>query len=139
MDGSFMIREHVLTDGERDNILNEIGAKISQLRLRDYRTQGELLIRVKETYLRHGEWLDWLHENVSFSHRHAERLMRTAKWLRGKDAAVKSLDFTKAYALSRLTPSEYKDFIDKVPIKKIESMKKAELELLVREYVESHR
>lgn len=138
MDGTFMVRVRPMTDEERDNILNELSMKISKLGERDYRAQGELLIRAKDK-LKHGEWLDWLQENVSFSYRQAERLIRTAMWMRGKNIKTKSLPFTKAYILSRLTSNEYKDFLDEVPFKEIESMKKSELEIMVREYVKSHR
>lgn len=138
MDGTFMIGERLMTDGEKDNLLNGLSTKISQLRERDYQTQGELLIRAKDN-LKHGEWLDWLHDNISFSHRQAERLMRTAMWMRGKDSRTKSLPSTKVYILSRLTSDEYRDFLNEIPIKEIESIKKSELEILVRKYLKSHR
>lgn len=62
---------------------------------------GKLLIEAKKSFGKHGDWLNWLKENVDISISKAQRLMRVADKF-ANTAPVPFMDYTKAYILSAL-------------------------------------
>ena len=50
---------------------------------KSYLEIGGVLIQARKVYKGHGDWLKWLKENVPFSARHAQRLIRVAEMFDG--------------------------------------------------------
>ncbi len=103
---------------------------------------GRDLLRAKRIFGKHGGWEDWLKENVHFSVRQSQRLMRVAEWF-GETTPVSHLDFSKAYILTRIPKTRLEDFLGKYksagadvdPLQVIQNMSKRDLEDAVREYL----
>lgn len=142
--------KHQPGDGGKDSSqvkakLSEISKRLSQLQEqneRSYLEQGQLLLDAKSLFGKHGEWLNWLKNNSPFSVRHAQRLMRVAEWA-GKTPPESFLDFSKAYALTRIPKARMSDFLtqiktaktDEDPLQAIQAMGKRELEMAIRAYL----
>lgn len=142
--------KHQHGDGGRDSSqvkakLSEISKSLSQLQEQNeqsYLEQGRLLLEAKSLFGKHGEWLDWLKNNSPFSVRQAQRLTRVAEWV-GKTTPGSFLDFSKAYALTRIPRARMNDFLtqikttktDEDPLHAIQAMGKRELETVIREYL----
>lgn len=103
---------------------------------------GRELLRAKSIFGKHGGWEDWLKENVPFSVRQSQRLMRVAEWF--EETTLGSfLDFSKAYILTRIPKTRLDDFLGKYksadadvdPLQVIQNMSKRDLEDAVREYL----
>lgn len=87
---------------------------------------------------KHGEWLEWLKDNVDMSICKVQRLMKVAHWMDGNEAPVLYLSFTQAYILCRLSKKELEDFGNYINgIEKVETMSKRELESKVRDFLKS--
>lgn len=102
---------------------------------------GHLLIKAKEHFGKHGEWISWLNENVDFSICKVQRLMKVAMWIDENEALVpylklKELEWTKLYILTRLSGDELKEFADFCK-KDIHNMKKWQLETTIQDYLKS--
>jgi len=100
---------------------------------------GGLLIEAKKELKkkRAGSWINWLHDNVDFSERTAQRLMRLADEFTNA-TPVSELGCTKAYILLSLPPEEREDFIADShevdgEVKSVADMSKRELEEIIRE------
>ena len=94
------------TDNSWEHQLNTFKLKIEDLQERfeqSYLEIGGLLIQAREVYKGHGDWIKCLKENVPFSVRHAQRLIRVAEMF--DDATLVSrlrLTSSKAYILTRV-------------------------------------
>lgn len=105
---------------------------------------GSDLLKAKKFFGKHGDWIRWLRNNFPFSVRQAQRLMRVAEWF-GDTTPGSSLDFTKAYILTRIPKPKADDFLkqyhthgtDAEPLSVIQAMGKRELEKAIREYLVS--
>lgn len=105
---------------------------------------GSELLKAKKFFGKHGDWIRWLRNNFPFSVRQAQRLMRVAEWF-GDTTPGSSLDFTKAYILTRIPKSKADDFLkqyhthgtDAEPLSVIQAMGKRKLEKAIREYLVS--
>lgn len=139
-----------ITSGVKDE--EECAAQLQQFSARIYKNWdacgglylkiGKDLQKAKKLLPRPGEWLNWVKSSVPFSARKAQRLMRVAAWF--GDAPLGSyLDFSKAYALTRLPKENLNDFFkkqgagndDKTPLSVIQNMSKRDLEKAVRDYL----
>lgn len=73
---------------------------------------GRVLIQARDTYKGHGDWIKWLKENVPFSVRHAQRLIRVAEMF--DDATLVSrlrLTSSKAHVLTRVSKGDVDHFL----------------------------
>ena len=102
---------------------------------------GKLLIQAQGVYKGHGSWIKWLKENVPFSVRHVQRLIRVAEMF-GDATLVSQLGLTssKAYALTRISKNDLNDFLNTFSTvggkrKSIEDLTKRELELEVTAFL----
>ena len=97
---------------------------------------GQRLLEAK-AILPHGEWLPWLTEQVEFSERQAQRIMKLAQeW--ANPTALSDLGATKALALLALPPEERQKFLSENHIvdgeeKSVIDMTSRELEKAVKE------
>ena len=97
---------------------------------------GQRLIEAK-AMLPHGEWTQWLTEQVEFSERTAQNFMRLAReW--SNPQALADLGATKALTLLALPPEERQQFIEENHIvdgkeKSVIDMTSRELERAIRE------
>lgn len=97
---------------------------------------GQRLIEAK-SMLPHGEWTQWLAEQVEFSERTAQNFMRLAReW--SNPQALADLGATKALTLLALPPEERQQFIEENHIvdgeeKSVIDMTSRELEKAIRE------
>ena len=121
--------------GERtiENITNEIlhyqavgGDAIIQI--------GQRLIEAKEQ-LPHGGWLPWLSEQVHYSERTAQRLMKIAREC-SNPTALSDLGATKALALLALPSEEREEFME---MHDVPNMSTRELEDAIRERDEARK
>lgn len=65
-----------------ENQLNTYKQRIEDLQEEygeSYLEIGKVLVQARDIYKGHGNWLEWLKENVPFSVRHAQRLIRVAE------------------------------------------------------------
>ena len=94
---------------------------------------GRLLLeaRRRKDYGKYGKWLDWLKE-VDIPAYKAQRMIRVAEWIDGKETPVSHLGFTKLYVLSRLSHDDFKSFRER---NQIERMSKRELQKAVCNYL----
>ena len=94
------------TDDSWEHQLNTFKQEIEKLQERyeqSYLEIGRLLIQARDVYKGHGDWIKWLKENVPFSVRHAQRLIRVAEMF--DDTTLVSqlrLTSSKAYILTRI-------------------------------------
>ena len=106
---------------------------------------GKLLLQARDIYKGHGNWGKWLKENLPFSIRHAQRLIRVAEMF--DDATLVShfeLTSSKAYILTRIGKDDVDDFCNTFfPVgdskKTVRSMTKRELDLVVHEFLKRKR
>lgn len=130
------------TDNSWEHQLNTFKLKIEDLQERfeqSYLEIGGLLIQAREVYKGHGDWIKCLKENVPFSVRHAQRLIRVAEMF--DDATMVSrlrLTSSKAYILTRLDKKDMNNFLESGHIfriggnpKFVKDMTRRELELAV--------
>lgn len=89
---------------------------------------GKRLIEAK-AQLKHGEWLEWLREEVAFSEASAQRYMRLAREY-GESRTVTDLGAGKALELLALPESEREGFLEENDVL---SMTKAQLKAAIRE------
>lgn len=106
-----------------------------------YQEIGRLLLQARDIYKGRGDWTRWLKENVPFSVRHAQRLIRVAEMF-GDATLVSQLGLTssKAYALTRISKNDLNDFLNTFSTvggkrKSIEDLTKRELELEVTAFL----
>lgn len=103
---------------------------------------GQRLIEAK-SMLPHGEWTQWLTEQVEFSERTAQNFMRLAReW--SNPQALADLGATKALTLLALPPEERQQFIEENHIvdgeeKSVIDMTSRELEKAIRELDEAKK
>lgn len=94
--------------------LNEYKQKIEELQEhydQSYLEIGQLLIQARNIHKGHGNWLQWLKDNVPFTVRHAQRLIRTAEMFADADLVSKlGLTSSKAYVLSRVDKDDIDHF-----------------------------
>lgn len=107
---------------------------------------GDVLIRAREVFKGHGNWIRWMEDNLPFSVRQAQRRIKAAKF-RTKNATLVShlgLSATHLYLLARLDSGDVKAFLDvphnvekdgDVGKKMVQDMSKKELEFAVRNYL----
>ena len=95
---------------------------------------GKRLIEAKEM-LPHGGWLPWLSEQVNYSERTAQRLMKIARDC-SNPTLVSDLGRTKALALLALPDEEQKALMEAYDVP---NMSKRELEDAIRERDEARR
>ena len=126
--------------------LDTLKQKIEELQEsydQSYLEIGRVLIQAREVYKGHGDWTKWLKENVPFSVRHAQRLIRVAEMLASDDATLVSqlgLTSSKAYILTRVSKNDIDYFLHTFfPVggkkKPVKDMTKRELELVVTEFL----
>ena len=134
------------TDNSWEHRLNTFKQKIEELQEsydQSYLEIGRVLIQAREVYKGHGDWIKWLKENVSFSVRHAQRLIRVAEMLDSDDATLVSqlgLTSSKAYILTRVSKNDIGHFLHTFfPVgdkkKPVKNMTRRELELVVTEFL----
>ena len=105
---------------------------------------GRLLLEAKSIFGKHGDWIQWLQENVDISITKAQRLMRVAETFSNK-APVPFLDYSKAYILTALPERDIEAFVKNAynvgsnRPKYVKDMTKRELESVVRNYLKSRR
>lgn len=132
------------TDKFWEHQLNTFKQEIEKLQERfeqSYLEIGRLLIQARDVYKGHGDWIKWLKENVPFSVRHAQRLIRVAEMfdVDGDDATPVSqlgLTSSKAYILTRIGKNDMSNFLKtdfclRGAKKSIKDMTRRELELEV--------
>lgn len=104
------------TDDSWEHRLVTFKLKIEELQERyeqSFLEIGGLLIQARDVYKGHGDWIKWLKENVPFSVRHAQRLIRVAEMF--DDATMVSrlrLTSSKAYILTRLDKKDMNNFLE---------------------------
>lgn len=109
-----------------------------------YPEMGKRLLQAKAIYKGHGTWTEWLKENVPFSVRHAQRLIRVAE-ICGDTTLVSRENMTpsKAYILTRIDKKDIDHFChtsflmdrDTGQRKYPKDMTKRELEKTVKAYL----
>ena len=134
------------TDDSWEHQLNTFKQEIEKLQERyeqSYLEIGRLLIQARDVYKGHGDWIKWLKENVPFSVRHAQRLIRVAEMF-DDTTLVSQLGLTssKAYILTRIGKNDIAHFLHTFfPVgdrpKMVQNMTKRELEFVVTRYFES--
>ena len=132
------------TDDSWEHQLNTFKLKIEELQERyeqSYLEIGRLLIQARDVYKGHGDWIKWLKENVPFSVRHAQRLIRVAEMF-DDTTLVSQLGLTssKAYILTRIGKNDIAHFLHTFfPVgdrpKMVQNMTKRELEFVVTRYL----
>ena len=103
---------------------------------KNYIEIGRLLIEAKDR-LKHGEWINWLKNNIEISLTKSENLMRIAEEY-VNSSPVANLGYTKASIMVRLPLELQGDLINAVheingELKSIEELSKRELEKIIRE------
>lgn len=104
---------------------------------------GKELIQARDIYKGHGDWIHWLKNNVPFSVRHAQRLIRVAEMFADTDLVSKlRLTSSKAFILARIAKDDLHDFsLTLFPLggerKLVSQMSKRELELVVRNFLKA--
>ena len=132
------------TDDSWEHQLNTFKQEIEKLQERyeqSYLEIGGLLIQAREVYKGHGDWIKCLKENVPFSVRHAQRLIRVAEMF--DDTTLVSqlrLTSSKAYILTRIGKNDIAHFLHTFfPVgdrpKMVQNMTKRELEFVVTRYL----
>ena len=129
-------------DSSWEHRLDKLRQRIEELQEtydQSYLEIGRVLIQARDVYKGHGDWIRWLKENVPFSVRHAQRLIRVAEMF--SDATLVSrmgLTSSKAYILTRLGKDDVDHFLNgglyfRVggESKSVKNMTKRELELAV--------
>lgn len=104
---------------------------------------GRLLVQAREIYKGHGNWLKWLNQNVPFSVRHAQRLIRVAEMFDGENATLVSqlgLTSSKVYILARVEKNDIDYFLHTIfPVgdrkKYVSEMTRRELEVVVKNFL----
>ena len=132
------------TDDSWEHQLNTFKQEIEKLQERyeqSYLEIGRLLIQARDVYKGHGDWIKWLKENVPFSVRHAQRLIRVAEMF-DDTTLVSQLGLTssKAYILTRIGKNDIAHFLHTFfPVgdrpKMVQNMTKRELEFVVTRYL----
>ncbi|MEK4425145.1 DUF3102 domain-containing protein [Solibacillus sp. FSL K6-1523] len=90
---------------------------------------GKRLIEVKEQ-LPHGEWGQWLKDNVEYSQSTANNLMQIHHEYKANSQAFGDLTYTKAVALLGIDPGEREEFAKEVNAEEISTR---ELQKLIKE------
>lgn len=106
---------------------------------------GKLLIQAREVYKGHGDWTRWLKENIPFSARHAQRLIRVAEMF--NDATQVSrlgLTASKAYVLTRIGKDDMEHFTNIIfriggKCKLVKDLSRRELEIEVTGFLRGKR
>jgi len=103
---------------------------------KNYIEIGKLLIEAKDR-LKHGEWINWLKNNIEISLSKSENLMRIAEEY-ANSSPVANLGYTKASIMVRLPLALQGELINSVheingELKSIEELSKRELEKIIRE------
>lgn len=124
--------------------LNMLKKEIEELQEnydQSYLEIGKVLIKARDIYKGHGNWLQWLKDNVPFTVRHAQRLIRAAEMFADTDLVSKlGLTSSKAYVLSRVGKDDIEHFSHTLfPLegerKFVRQMTKRELELVVKRFL----
>ena len=97
---------------------------------------GKRLIEAKKQ-LKHGEWLPWLRDKVSFTERTANNFIRVAEHYSNRKP-VSDLPYTKLLALLQVPEDEREDFMQETHIvngqeKTVPDMSKRELQQVIKE------
>lgn len=104
---------------------------------------GKELIQARDIYKGHGDWIHWLKNNVPFSVRHAQRLIRVAEMFADTDLVEQlGLTSSKAFILARVGKNDLEYFcLNFFPLggmkKHVNQMSKRELELVVKNFLKS--
>lgn len=124
--------------------LNMLKKKIEALQEnydQSYLEIGKVLIKARDIYKGHGNWIGWLKENVPFSVRHAQRLIRVAEMF-GDATLVSQLGLTasKAYVLTKVGKEDIRTFHNTFfPVgdkkKSVNTMTRRELEVVVATFL----
>lgn len=101
---------------------------------------GKRLIQAKEM-VPHGEWENWLKNEVDFSYRHAVRLMQTAREFANMPTLA-GMSVSKVYALLDVPAEEREEFIHSThevhgEMKTVEEMTSRELQQAIKEKKEA--
>lgn len=102
---------------------------------------GKILIQARDIYKGHGNWLQWLKNNVPFTVRHAQRLIRVAEMF--NDATLVSrlgLSASKAYILTKVGKNDIDHFLTNLfrigsEMKSVKDMTRQELDFVVRRFL----
>ncbi len=143
-DGSLLFESDA--DISWEHRLNTFKQRIEELQEKydeSYLEIGRVLIQARDLYKGHGDWIKWLKENVPFSVRHAQRLIRVAEMLKEDDTTLVSrlgLTSSKAYIFTRVSKNDLGHFLDAYfPVgdkkKLVKDMTKQELELVVTTFL----
>ena len=124
-----------LTSGEIALVINKKVKDNSN----NYLFIGNLLNEAKKK-VKHGEWKDWIDNNVDITQHEAARYMRAAKTFQN-NTSISNLGVTKAYALSKIPEEELEGFIDSFhnvngAPKTVKEMSVSELKEVVNEYMD---
>lgn len=97
---------------------------------------GKLLIEAKLKFTKHGEWLEWLKNNVRMSLRMAQNYMKVAETF-SNTQLVSHLGISKSLILLGVPKEELEDFLEETHDvngiqKSIEDMSKRELKDVIR-------
>ena len=132
---------------ESNNPLDELSTIKSNIdRLQEQYAQsyleiGKELLRAKDLFGKHGDWLAWAKTNIDMSITKIQRLMRVAKTFKDS-ASVSYLDYSKAYILTAIPKTDLEGFlrqmyhVDGQDLRKsVEHMTKSELKKVVAAYL----
>lgn len=104
----------------RNSNLTKVDLLTTEILMLKYQTEnnlieiGKRLIAVKES-LPHGEWGKWLKEEVDFTDRTAQRIMRAANEF-SNTTALSDLSRSKVFALLELPKDEREEFMNSNPV-----------------------
>lgn len=133
-------------DSSWQHQLNTFKQKIEELQEnydRSYLEIGRVLIQARDIYKGHGNWVRWLKENIPFSVRHSQRLIRVAEMFDDDDATLVShlgLTSSKAYVLAKVSKNDISHFLTTLFLvgnkrKLVKDMTKRELEFVVTNFL----
>ncbi|WP_284646806.1 DUF3102 domain-containing protein [Paenibacillus silviterrae] len=123
--------------------LNVIAEEIREIDLKARQVVGQSIIEIgtrlieAKNMVEHGQWGDWLKNNVNYSQSTANNFMRIAtEFTEMNSQALANLSYTKAVALLGLPAEEREEFAEK---NDIESMSSRELQAAIKEKQELER
>lgn len=120
------------TDRSTDVIAAEINAikfQTQTMMLQASAEIGKRLIEAKEQ-LPHGEWSNWLKENVEYSQSTANNLMQIHKEYSANSQTLGNLSYSKAVALLGIDAEEREAFLEK---NNVDEMSTRELQKVIKE------
>lgn len=115
--------------------INAIKLQTQTMMLQAASEIGKRLIEAKDQ-VHHGEWGQWLKDNVDYSQSTANNLMQIHREYSADSQAFGNLSYTKAVMLLGIDPSEREEFIDDTNAKEISTR---ELKELIKQKQEAER